>query len=112
MITPEGFNFMVSVQIVVIVILGGMGNTVGVIIAAILLTLLPELLRMMAGSQWLVETTRFFASSLPPEGEAKAVSRVQELFSNRNIFFSLILIVVMLLRPHGIFTRSRKAVTQ
>ena len=31
-----------SIDIVVMVILGGMGNTVGVIAAAILLTLLPE----------------------------------------------------------------------
>ena len=30
------------------VILGGMGNTVGVIIAAILLTVLPEVLRRLA----------------------------------------------------------------
>lgn len=44
-ITPTGFDFTKSIEIVVMVILGGMGNTVGVILAAILLTLLPELLR-------------------------------------------------------------------
>ena len=44
-ITPGGFDFMQSIAIVVMVILGGMGNTIGVIIAAILLTLLPEFLR-------------------------------------------------------------------
>jgi len=41
-ITPTGFDFTKSIEIVVMVILGGMGNTVGVILAAILLTLLPR----------------------------------------------------------------------
>ncbi len=47
-ITPTGFDFTKSIEIVVMVILGGMGNTLGVILAAILLTLLPELLRPIA----------------------------------------------------------------
>ena len=47
-IDPRGFDFFRSVEIVVIVILGGMGNTLGVILAAILLTLLPEFLRPVA----------------------------------------------------------------
>ena len=47
-ITPTGFDFTKSIEIVVMVILGGMGNTIGVILAAILLTLLPELLRPIA----------------------------------------------------------------
>lgn len=44
-LTPEGFGFMKSIEIIVMVILGGMGNTAGVIFAAILLTILPEVLR-------------------------------------------------------------------
>jgi branched-chain amino acid transport system permease protein len=47
-ISPGGFDFSRSIEIVVMVILGGMGNTVGVILAAILLTLLPEVLRPVA----------------------------------------------------------------
>ena len=47
-IHPEGFDFMKSVDIVVMVILGGMGSTVGVVVAAILLTMLPEVLRCVA----------------------------------------------------------------
>ena len=46
--TPTGFDFTKSIEIVVMVILGGMGNTVGVILAAVLLTLLPEVLRPVA----------------------------------------------------------------
>ncbi len=47
-ITPSGFDFTKSIEIVVMVILGGMGNTLGVILAAALLTLLPEVLRPVA----------------------------------------------------------------
>lgn len=44
-ISPGGFDFMKSVEVVVMVILGGMGSTVGVVLAAILLTVLNEFLR-------------------------------------------------------------------
>ena len=71
-ITPTGFDFTKSIEIVVMVILGGMGNTVGVILAAILLTLLPELLRPIA--------------------------------EYRMVIYSLLLIVLMLARPQGLFT--------
>ena len=47
-ISPSGFDFMKSIDIVVMVILGGMGRTAGVICAAVLLTLLPEFLRGFA----------------------------------------------------------------
>ena len=44
-IDPRGFDFIKSIEIVVIVILGGMGNNLGVILSAILLTVLLEKLR-------------------------------------------------------------------
>lgn len=47
-LSPAGFDFNKSIEIVVMVILGGMGRTAGVIAAAILLTLLPEFLRPVA----------------------------------------------------------------
>jgi branched-chain amino acid transport system permease protein len=45
---PEGFDFMRSIEFVVMVILGGMGRTAGVIFAAVVLTILPEFLRGFA----------------------------------------------------------------
>jgi len=42
---PDGFDFMRSIDFVVMVILGGMGRTAGVVLAAVLLTVLPEALR-------------------------------------------------------------------
>ena len=44
-ISPEGFNFLKSVDVVVMVILGGMGSTLGVTFSAVLLTVLNEVLR-------------------------------------------------------------------
>ncbi len=70
-ITPTGFDFTKSIEIVVMVILGGMGNTLGVILAAILLTLLPEVLRPIA--------------------------------EYRMIIYSLLLIILMIMRPQGLF---------
>lgn len=48
-ISPQSFNFFESVLILSIVVLGGMGSSIGVIIAAFTLTLLPEFLREFAG---------------------------------------------------------------
>jgi len=45
---PNTFNFMRSVEILVIVVLGGMGSLTGSIIAAIVLTIMPEALRSFA----------------------------------------------------------------
>ena len=47
-LSPAGFDFNKSIELVVMVILGGMGRTAGVIAATILLTLLPEFLRPVA----------------------------------------------------------------
>jgi branched-chain amino acid transport system permease protein len=44
-ISPENFAFIVSVVVVTMVILGGMDNIFGVIIGAVLLTILPEKFR-------------------------------------------------------------------
>lgn len=47
-VNPTSFTFFESALILAIVVLGGLGSTVGVIIAALVLTLLPELLREFA----------------------------------------------------------------
>jgi len=71
-LSPTGFDFMKSIDIVVMVILGGMGKTPGVILAAIVLTILPEALR--------------------------------EFASYRMILYSLLIIILMMVRPQGLFT--------
>lgn len=83
-IHPEGFNFFKSIDIVVMVILGGMGSTIGVCLAAVLLTILPELLRYVSK-----------IDTLPLV--------VRQITENRMILYSLLLIILMLTRPQGLF---------
>ena len=75
-LSPTGFDFLKSIDIVVMVILGGMGRTAGVIAAAVILTLLPEFLRAFA--------------------------------DYRMIIYSLLIILLMMLRPQGLFTFKLK----
>jgi branched-chain amino acid transport system permease protein len=48
LVTPESFTFIESALILAIVVLGGMGSQAGVILAAIALTVLPEIARSFA----------------------------------------------------------------
>src|SRR5882762_350378 len=93
-IAPAGFDFMMSIEIVTIVILGGMGNTPGVIAAAELLTLLPQALRLIAGLEVGGMSLRW-------------VGELQRILS------ALLIILSMLTRPQGLFAihglKPRKA---
>jgi branched-chain amino acid transport system permease protein len=92
-IHPEAFGFMRSMDIVVMVILGGMGSMVGVCCAAVLLTVLPELLRALANLE-----------SLPPA--------VRDFVSNRMILYSVLLIILMITRPQGLLAfRAKRPVS-
>src|SRR5256885_122196 len=53
-VNPESFTFIESALILSIVVLGGMGSQLGVIIAAILLTVLPELAREFSEYRMLI----------------------------------------------------------
>jgi branched-chain amino acid transport system permease protein len=46
-LTPDSFGFLFSIELVVMVIVGGSGSVWGALLGAILLTLLPEYLRVM-----------------------------------------------------------------
>ncbi len=82
-LAPQSFTFVRSFEIVAMVVLGGMGSISGSVIAAIVLTLLPEALR-----------------SLPPIN----LGAVQiDLVNLRMVFYSLALIGLMLSRPRGLF---------
>ena len=52
--TPANFGYNMSIMILVFVVLGGMGNCRGSIIAAVLLTLLPEVLRGLSDYRMLI----------------------------------------------------------
>ena len=69
-LAPASFNFTRSVEVVVMVVLGGSGSITGAILAAVVLTWLPEQLRFL--ESW------------------------------RMVIYSLILILMMILRPEGL----------
>jgi len=54
LVNPESFTFIESALILAIVVLGGMGSQLGVILAAILLTILPEVARSFAEYRMLI----------------------------------------------------------
>ena len=47
MLQPSKFDFNTSINVLVMVVLGGMGNIPGSIVAAIVLTILPEKMRFL-----------------------------------------------------------------
>ena len=101
-LNPNTFGFMKSVEIVVMVTLGGLGSISGAIVAAIVLTWLPEFLRSPA--DWIALPLRPFGVQsteslhLPQWllGGFKAIAE------KRMVIYSLLLVAMMLLRPRGL----------
>lgn len=63
-LNPAKFNFNYSVEILVMVVLGGMGSITGSVIAALVLTILPEALRQFADYRLLVYSGMLIAMML------------------------------------------------
>ena len=78
-LAPAAFDFNKSFEIIIMVVLGGMGSITGSAVAAVLLTVLREALR-----------------------ELQTITKVDL----RMILYSLILIIMMLTRPNGLFGRK------
>ena len=102
LVSSENFEFIVSVSILIMVVLGGMGNIPGVIVGALtiyivqffVLTNLPDYAVALSNLVGL----GFLNQSGP--GWVGLHDEVQRL---NYIVFGLILVVVMLLRPQGLF---------
>src|SRR6266571_6225855 len=96
LVSPDNFLFIVSITVLVMVVLGGMGNISGVIIGALVLYFvvfflipgLPEIVTNLAAS---IGLSRATASSV-----ADATTRLNF------IIYGLILVAMMLLRPQGL----------
>ena len=92
-VSPESFQLWESITVLCMVVLGGMGHVSGVVLGALLLAILPELLRHTATP---VQQQLFGKVILDPE-------------SLRLLLFGLALILVMLLRPAGLWpSRTRR----
>lgn len=64
MATPKNFGYNMSIMILVFVVLGGIGNMRGSMIAAVILTLLPELLRGLSNYRMLIYSIVLIAMML------------------------------------------------
>ena len=64
MATPKNFGYNMSIMILVFVVLGGIGNIRGSIISAVVLTLLPELLRGLSDYRMLIYSIILIAMML------------------------------------------------
>jgi branched-chain amino acid transport system permease protein len=79
-LNPTMFTFIKSFEVVAMVVLGGLGSITGSIIAAVILTILPEGLR--------------YVKDIYPG-----------MRDPRMVIYSIMLIVLMLTRPQGLFGR-------
>jgi branched-chain amino acid transport system permease protein len=68
------FQFIRSIEIIIMIVLGGMGSITGAVLGAIVITILPELLRQLPGN----------------------------LIHYRLVIYSALLVVIMLTRPQGV----------
>ena len=85
-ISPESFILVESINVVAMVVLGGMGNVWGVILGALLLSFMPEILRYTVGP---IQEQLFGRMLLEPE-------------VIRMLLFGFALVLMMLFRPAGI----------
>ena len=85
-INPGSFTFVKSMEVVVMIVAGGLGSTTGAIVAAVFLTLLPEGLRSL-----------FLKLG---GGDASLAQKVDQV---RMPIYGMLLVVIMLTRSQGLF---------
>ncbi|MDQ6721657.1 MAG: ABC transporter ATP-binding protein [Candidatus Dormibacteraeota bacterium] len=102
LVSPDNFLFVVSVTVLVMVVLGGMGNITGVIVGALAIYfVLNNLLPSLPANVESLATSVGLGSLNQQNGDwpglAGETQRLQFLL------YGLILVLMMLLRPQGIF---------
>jgi len=119
-LNPVELGFQKSIEIVIMVVLGGMGSISGAAFAAVLLTVLPEWLRQPT-HVWPLGIVLVAAVLLLSRGKNRrgaviltvlvvvaeiartiALARGVNLADYRMIFYSISLILMMILRPQGL----------
>ncbi|MES1255403.1 MAG: branched-chain amino acid ABC transporter permease [Acidobacteriota bacterium] len=80
-LNPQNLNFVRSIEVVVMIVLGGIGSTTGAVLGATTLTILPEALRPLD----------------------------RQFPGLRMVLYALILILLMIFRPQGVFGRRELA---
>ena len=90
-VSPESFNLMESIMILSMIVLGGMGNIPGVILGAILVTVIPEALRYTGDLQ------RFMFGEVYVDPA-----------DLRMLLFGIALVLMMLFRPAGLLPSKQR----
>jgi len=95
--TPDMFQFPVSVMVLVMVVLGGMGSVAGVVLGAVILQLLQS---------WFLQDLTQWIHAL---GRLVHVEWLQhiELVQAIELFFGIILVLMMLYRRQGLIPAGR-----
>ena len=104
-INPESFTFLESIGVLAMVILGGMGSIPGAVVGATVVTVLN--LQVLKGfSLWLNELKNagvtllgYSLANLPTQLEPAKYERM---------VFGIILVIMMIFRPQGIFPARRR----
>jgi branched-chain amino acid transport system permease protein len=88
-VTPDQFTFAFSFEAITMVILGGSGSVSGSVVGAVIVTVTIKLIDQLGG----VESVRTFQAAHP----------TFDLPAVRMVAYALILIILMVLRPEGLF---------
>jgi branched-chain amino acid transport system permease protein len=96
--TPDMFTFPVSVMILVMVVLGGLGSIRGVVMAALFVAFLQSVI-LQDLTEWVHALGRLLSSDF--------LQRV-ELVTSLELIFGLILVLMMLFRREGLWPAVRR----
>lgn len=104
LVTPETFSFIVSVTVLVMVVLGGMGNIRGVIVGALLIYFIQSYLLVQLPGWIQAATTTLNLGFLQKVDIGGYVQR------SNYLIFGILLVSVMLLRPTGLIPSAQRKV--
>jgi len=96
-IAPEQFDFSVSIFVLCMIILGGLGNIGGVIAGGLMLGFVDRIL-----FDWINGFVHGLGSAIGNED-----LRLMDVSRSRQLIFGVALVAMMLLRPEGLFPSAR-----
>jgi branched-chain amino acid transport system permease protein len=97
-LSTNDFQFIRSFEIIIMIVLGGMGSLTGAVLGAIIITFLPELLRTLGPRLESLLNATIGANNIP----ASVHTFLIQLANYRLVIFAALLILIMLTRPQGI----------
>ncbi|WP_233631132.1 MULTISPECIES: ABC transporter permease subunit [unclassified Pseudomonas] len=101
-VSPESFTLTESIMVLAMVVLGGMGSIRGVVLGALILSVMPELFRDLVSwiQPWVMDHVTFISRDI--------LRNVLDASTLRMLVFGLALIVVMRWRPEGLWPSDRR----